>query len=292
MIEVVNPSREEQINYQENCYKHWKRRYFFKKGLRKHEFLNMVHDEYIKAKEQEEDRMRTMLILQMMKNKVKRALNSVEEEVMEDTKNNINEVKGSERENKKEVPINDDEDEDTLRAKLLTQIRNKMPTDLKSVQDERSKCDEDDEFVLEVFIRKEDLDFIEKDDSTEVAIKSEKYDTQIKKPELSMSNQERDSKSQYKVRTRRSPSPRRGDYKRRRHDLEKKPELRTQPRDTKSQYRVRSKRSRSPSPRRGDYKRRRPLETESERRDRERRERRERDRRYKLRSGDWRSQGY
>ena len=292
MVEVEVKTREEQIIYQKNCYEHWKRKYFFKKGLRKHEFLNMFHDEYINAKEQEEERVRTMLILQMMKNKVKRALNSVREEVVEEIKNNINEVKESERANKKQVPMNDDEDEDILRAKLLTQIRNKIPTDLKSVKDERSKCSEDDEFVLEVFIRKEDLDFIEKDDSTEVAIKSEKYNTQIKKPELSMSNQKRDSKSQYKVGNRRSPSPRRGDYKRRRHDLEKKLELRTQPRDTKSQYRVRSKRSRSPSPRREDYKRRRPLETESERRDRERRERRERDRRYKLRSGDWRSQGY
>ena len=111
-----------------------------------------------------------------------------------------------------------------------------MPTDLKSVKDEKSKCNEDVEFVLEVFIRKEDLNFIEKDDSTEVAIKGDKYKTQIKKPELS--NQQGDSKSQYKVRTRRSPSPRREDYKRKRHDLEKKPELRTQPRDTKSQYRV------------------------------------------------------
>ena len=291
MVEVEVKTREEQIIYQENCYERWKRKCFFfqkKMILKKHEY----NYEYAKAKEQEEERIRTMLILQMMKNKVKRALNSVKEEVVEEIKNNVNEVRESEKANKKQVPVNDDEDEDTLRAKLLTQIRNKIPTDLKSVKDERSKCSEDDEFVLEVFIRKEDLDFIEKDDSTEVAIKSEKYDTQIKKPELSMSNQKRDSKSQYKVRTRRSPSPRRGDYKRRRHDLEKKPELRTQPRDTKSQYRVRSKRSRSPSPRRGDYKRRRPLETESERRDRERRERRERDRRYKLRSGDWRSQGY
>ena len=77
-------------------------------------------------------------------------------------------------------------------------------------ENERTKSDEVDDFVLEVFIRKEDMDFIEKD-KTEVAIKTDKCMTQIKKPELR--TQQREPKSENKVR-RRSPSPRRGDNKR------------------------------------------------------------------------------
>ena len=277
VVIINNFSREVQCKSWELCSEIYHQRY---------EYLtkNKIYKSFDQAKKicarEEEKRLREILISQIRN---KKQNNSMKKEVTDEMKHNINEVREADRINKKEAP-NDDEDEYILRAQLLAQISKKMS----AKENERTKSDEVDDFVLEVFIRKEDMDFIEKD-KTEVAIKTDKCMTQIKKPELR--TQQREPKSENKVR-RRSPSPRRGDNKRRRQDLEK-PEFGTQPRDTKRQYyRVRSKRSRSPSPRRGDNKRMRPLKTEQERRDRERRERKERDRIYKLRADTWRSKGY